>query len=101
MSPRKSLAGSGESRRMIFRVDREVEDILSQVKNKSLFIRKSIIYYWQMHGIDNLSDEHSRKNKTISPNRSNTNFHVEITEDKEDNNEPPTNRVWSPPWKRG
>ncbi|MHA1330750.1 MAG: hypothetical protein ACTSR2_06715 [Candidatus Hodarchaeales archaeon] len=100
MSPRKSLGGFGESRRMIFRVDREVEDILSKVKNKSLFIRESIIYYWKKHGNDSYSEEYLRKRQITSSHQSNDDINEEIKKKSEEDSEAPTNRVWSPPWKR-
>ena len=86
LMPRKSLMGSGNSPRINFRMDEEVEKILQQTKDKSRFIREAIVYYWEQSGNRDLNPtEFIPREEPIKPNKPETEG----------------NSTWKAPWLSG
>lgn len=81
--PRKSLMGSGNSPRINFRMDDEVEKILQQTQDKSRFIREAIVYYWENLGNRDFKPiESIPREEPIEPSKSET----------------VSNSTWKAPW---
>ncbi|MFX1508466.1 MAG: hypothetical protein ACFFDC_20490 [Promethearchaeota archaeon] len=73
--PRKRLMESDKenSPRFNFRMDEEVKNILRQTKDKSRFVRKAIVYYWEHVGDRDLrSTEFIPREEPSEPKKSET-----------------------------
>jgi hypothetical protein len=87
--PRKRLMESNKenSPRFNFRMDEEVKNILQQTKDKSQFVRKAIVYYWEHVG-----DRDLRSTEFIPK--------VEPREEPTEPTQPETvkSSTWKAPW---
>jgi hypothetical protein len=96
---------SGNSPRINFRVDKEVNQILQETKDKSKFIREAIVYYWEyLENRDNdsvkidVQEEKEVKIKKPESDIKQTKF-IPIEEPIDaDKPEKASNGTWNPPW---